>query len=559
MESAEIARRFLSFFEQRGHVVVPSASLIAEDPTLLLVNAGMVPFKPYFLGQRQPPFQRATSAQKCVRTPDIDEVGKTTRHGTFFQMLGNFSFGDYFKELAIPFAWELLTSPESAGGFGFAEDRLWATVYPDDDEAAKIWHEQVGLPAGPDPAPRPGRQLLAHGRAGARRPVLGDLLRPRPRVRPRGRPGRGRGPLPRGVEPRVHAGDAQRGPHQGRLRRLGPAAVAQHRHRHGPGADGGAAAGRRQHLRDRHDVEGARPGGRAHRAEVRPRAPQRRLPAGGGRPRPHRGHAGRRRRGPLQRGPRLRAAPDPAPQHPQPAAAVRRAARRRWRQREPRRRRRALHARAVGRGDRRARRAVPRADPRRAADPHGHRRRGVGVPRHAAHRHRDLRRGGRGDAAQGRGDDQGQPGVPAARHLRLPDRPDPGDGRGAGPGGRRAGVPPADGRAARAGQGRRGGQEDRQRRHLGVRADPRHLGPGRLHRLRRGGRRRDGDRAARRRGVGALGRAGRRGRRGARPDAVLRRGRRPARRHRPDHGVGQRRGRRRQGRGARRADARSRA
>jgi alanyl-tRNA synthetase len=146
MESAEIARRFLSFFEQRGHVVVPSASLIAEDPTLLLVNAGMVPFKPYFLGQRQPPFDRATSVQKCVRTPDIDEVGKTTRHGTFFQMLGNFSFGDYFKEQAIPFAWELLTSPESAGGFGFPEERLWVTVYTDDDEAAKLWHDNVGVP-----------------------------------------------------------------------------------------------------------------------------------------------------------------------------------------------------------------------------------------------------------------------------------------------------------------------------------------------------------------------------------------------------------------------------
>jgi alanyl-tRNA synthetase len=146
MESAEIARRFLSYFEQRGHVVVPSASLIAEDPTLLLVNAGMVPFKPYFLGQRQAPYQRATSVQKCVRTPDIEEVGRTTRHGTFFQMLGNFSFGDYFKELAIPFAWELLTSPESDGGFGFPEDRLWATVYTDDDEAAQLWHEKVGLP-----------------------------------------------------------------------------------------------------------------------------------------------------------------------------------------------------------------------------------------------------------------------------------------------------------------------------------------------------------------------------------------------------------------------------
>jgi alanyl-tRNA synthetase len=146
MESAEIVRRFLNYFSQRGHTVVPSASLIADDPTLLLVNAGMVPFKPYFLGQLAPPFRRATSAQKCVRTADIDEVGKTTRHASFFQMLGNFSFGDYFKEQAIPFAWELLTSPESAGGFGFPESRLWVTVYTDDDEAAKLWHDQVGVP-----------------------------------------------------------------------------------------------------------------------------------------------------------------------------------------------------------------------------------------------------------------------------------------------------------------------------------------------------------------------------------------------------------------------------
>jgi alanyl-tRNA synthetase len=146
MESAEIVRRFLNYFSGRGHTVVPSASLIADDPTLLLVNAGMVPFKPYFLGQRVPPFRRATSAQKCVRTPDIEEVGKTTRHGTFFQMLGNFSFGDYFKELAIPFAWDLLTRAESDGGFGFPERALWVTVYNDDDEAAKLWHDQVGVP-----------------------------------------------------------------------------------------------------------------------------------------------------------------------------------------------------------------------------------------------------------------------------------------------------------------------------------------------------------------------------------------------------------------------------
>ncbi|MGI5272266.1 alanine--tRNA ligase [Nonomuraea sp. CA-218870] len=147
MESAEIARRFLRFFEERGHKVVPSASLIAEDPTLLLVNAGMVPFKPYFLGQRKPPASRLATAQKCVRTPDIDEVGKTTRHATFFQMLGNFSIGDYFKAEVIPYAWELLTKPESEGGFGFPEDRLWATVYEDDDEAFAIWHDKVGLPA----------------------------------------------------------------------------------------------------------------------------------------------------------------------------------------------------------------------------------------------------------------------------------------------------------------------------------------------------------------------------------------------------------------------------
>jgi alanyl-tRNA synthetase len=146
MESAEIVRRFLGYFKQQGHTVVPSASLVAEDPTLLFVNAGMVPFKPYLQGQLQPPFRRATSAQKCMRTPDIEEVGKTTRHATFFQMLGNWSFGDYFKDGAISFAWELLTRPERDGGFGFPENRLWATVLTGDEEAARIWREEIGLP-----------------------------------------------------------------------------------------------------------------------------------------------------------------------------------------------------------------------------------------------------------------------------------------------------------------------------------------------------------------------------------------------------------------------------
>ena len=151
MESAEIRARWLRFFESGNslgldHTVVPSASLIADDPNLLLVNAGMVPFKPFFLGEVTPPFARATSVQKCVRTLDIDEVGKTTRHASFFQMCGNFSFGDYFKEGAIALAWELLTKPISEGGYGFPEDRLWVTVYLDDDEAANIWHKKIGIP-----------------------------------------------------------------------------------------------------------------------------------------------------------------------------------------------------------------------------------------------------------------------------------------------------------------------------------------------------------------------------------------------------------------------------
>jgi len=151
VDSAEVRSRWLNFFESGNrqgltHTVVPSASLIADDPNLLLVNAGMVPFKPYFLGEEKPPYKRATSVQKCVRTLDIDEVGKTTRHASFFQMCGNFSFGDYFKEGAIALAWELLTRPVNDGGYGFPEERLWVTVYLNDDEAADIWHHKIGVP-----------------------------------------------------------------------------------------------------------------------------------------------------------------------------------------------------------------------------------------------------------------------------------------------------------------------------------------------------------------------------------------------------------------------------
>lgn len=147
MLTHEIRRRFTEHFVSQGHTDVPSASLIVDDPNLLFVNAGMVPFVPFFLGQQTPVSSRATSIQKCVRTLDIEEVGITTRHNTFFQMAGNFSFGDYFKKDAISLAWSLLTNPQSEGGYGIDPDRLWVTVYHDDDEAEQIWREEVGVPA----------------------------------------------------------------------------------------------------------------------------------------------------------------------------------------------------------------------------------------------------------------------------------------------------------------------------------------------------------------------------------------------------------------------------
>jgi alanyl-tRNA synthetase len=147
VQTHEIRKRFLDHFVKAGHTEVPSASVILDDPNLLFVNAGMVQFVPYFLGQRRPPYATATSIQKCIRTPDIDEVGITTRHNTFFQMAGNFSFGDYFKRRAIELAWTLLTNPVSEGGYGLDPERLWATVYLDDDEAVGLWQEVAGLPA----------------------------------------------------------------------------------------------------------------------------------------------------------------------------------------------------------------------------------------------------------------------------------------------------------------------------------------------------------------------------------------------------------------------------
>ncbi|MCR2828420.1 alanine--tRNA ligase-related protein, partial [Microbacterium sp. zg.Y909] len=156
MKTAEIAQRYLDYFERNGHVIVPSASLVSPDPSVMFTIAGMVPFIPYLNGTVPPPYKRAADVQKCIRTNDIEEVGKTARHGTFFQMLGNWSFGDYFKEGAIGYAWELLTSSEADGGLGFAERDLWVTVYEDDDEAAQLWQKVAGLPA--DRIQRLGRE-----------------------------------------------------------------------------------------------------------------------------------------------------------------------------------------------------------------------------------------------------------------------------------------------------------------------------------------------------------------------------------------------------------------
>ena len=147
MRTSEIRSRWLDFFESKGHHISPSVSLISPEPSILFTVAGMVPFIPYILGTEPAPWPRAASVQKCIRTNDIDNVGKTTRHGTFFQMNGNFSFGDYFKEGAISHAWELLTTPQDKGGYGLDGDRLWMTIWEKDEVSFDYWTKTIGLPA----------------------------------------------------------------------------------------------------------------------------------------------------------------------------------------------------------------------------------------------------------------------------------------------------------------------------------------------------------------------------------------------------------------------------
>ena len=250
MRSDEIRETFLSYFEQRGHLRVPSSSLVpaAEDTSTLLTVAGMQQFKPYFEGREEPPRRRLTSAQRTFRTVDIEVVGTTKRHLTFFEMLGNFSIGDYFKDESINYGWEL-----SIEGFGFDPERIWVTVFEGDEspglgpdeESIEIWRS-IGVPEERIVRLPRLRELLAGRGDRPLRPVLGDVHRSRPGVRlRRPAPRRRHRPLPGVLEPRLHDLRAARGRFAHR-----PAA-AQHRHRARPRADGGDPAGRRLGLRHR--------------------------------------------------------------------------------------------------------------------------------------------------------------------------------------------------------------------------------------------------------------------------------------------------------------------
>ena len=314
----EIRRKFLDYFKSQGHEVVPSSPLVPRnDPTLMFTNAGMVQFKNVFTGLEKRPYTQAATAQKCVRAGgkhnDLDNVGYTARHHTFFEMLGNFSFGDYFKDRAIELAWNLVTKE-----FGLPKDRLTVTVYIDDDQAFKLWKKIAGLPdekiiriAGSD-------NFWQMGDTRPVRPVLGNLLRPRPAHsrRPAGLAGRRRRPLHRDLESRCSCSSSS----------MPAASASSCRSRRSTPAWGSSASPRccrapttttrstcsRAIIGQVADLTGVDPDGRAEGVASGDRRPSARVVV-----------PDRRRRAAVERRPRLCAPPHHAPRH-----AARRAARR---------------------------------------------------------------------------------------------------------------------------------------------------------------------------------------------------------------------------------------
>ena len=312
----EIRQRFLDFFSARGHRVVPSSSLVpANDPTLLFTNAGMNQFKDVFLGLEKRDYTRATTSQKCVRAGgkhnDLENVGYTRRHHTFFEMLGNFSFGDYFKAEAIEFAWDLITKD-----YGLPKDRLYVTVFREDDEAEQLWQKVAGVPKSRIFRLDEKDNFWQMGETGPCGPCSEIHYDLGPEAAEPGHeheavPQRRRRPLRRDLEPGLHAVQPRR------QRHADAAAAPLHRYRHGPGARRRGAAGQALQLRDRPDPpiieHAAELFGVTYGADAarRYRAAHRR------RPRPRHRLPDSRRRAALQRRPRLRAAQDHAPRHAQ--------------------------------------------------------------------------------------------------------------------------------------------------------------------------------------------------------------------------------------------------
>ena len=449
MRTAEIKRRFLAHFEANGHTVGARARRCPRSTTPTCCSS--TPAWCSSCRTSSASARRRSRGRPACRSasarPDIDEVGKTSRHGTFFQMNGNFSFGDYFKAGAIQLAWDLSTN-RSRRRLRPRPGRIWATVYLDDDEAVDIWHRQIGLPR--ERIVRRGKKdnFWSMGIPGPAGPCSELYFDRGPEYGQDGGPDVDEDRYMEFWNLVFMQYEITDVPQQGGLPDPRRAAGQEHRHRHGPGADRLDPAGRRQPLRDRRGQAdpGARGGDdrqevrRALRPRGQPVAPRRRAPAGHRRPRAHRADAHRRRRDPGQRGPRLRAAPHPAPGDPRDAAA-----------RLERRRPCPSCCRWRGTAWRRPTRSWPPTTTGSPQYAYGEEEAFLATLRQGTTiLDRRSRRPSRPAAGL-----SGEQGVPAARHVRLPDRPDPGDRGRAGPVGRRGGVPPADGRAAPPGQGRR--------------------------------------------------------------------------------------------------------